>query len=168
VTNPAETFVWRPGPPPPDMPVSQVYGWLLDEHGRVLLQDTPEGFNLPGGSPEPQDADASATLVREADEESQVAISDAVLLGFEELHRAGRAPVALVRMVGRIGAFGPRRLDPDGGRLLGRRMTSLTSAAALLDWGESGVAQAMAAGEAAGTLWRLPVRCPSVPDGYVH
>ncbi|MGC5661717.1 NUDIX hydrolase [Micromonospora sp. WMMD723] len=50
----------------------QVYGWLFDDHGRVLVQDTPDGHNLPGGSPELVDADPAATLHREAAEESQV------------------------------------------------------------------------------------------------
>lgn len=66
----------------------------------------------------------TATLRREAMEESQVTVAEAVPLGFEEVHRSGR-PVALVRMVGRIGEFLPRRPDPDGGRLFRRLMTTL-------------------------------------------
>lgn len=30
------------------MPVVQVYGWLMDDAGRVLVQDTGNRFNLPG------------------------------------------------------------------------------------------------------------------------
>lgn len=40
--------------------VVQVYGWLFDDHGRVLVQDTPDGHNLPGRSPELVDADPAA------------------------------------------------------------------------------------------------------------
>jgi hypothetical protein len=34
------------------MPVRQVYAWIVDEGGRVLLIDMPGGWNLPGGTPE--------------------------------------------------------------------------------------------------------------------
>lgn len=61
--------------------MEQVYGWLFDDHGRVIVQDTPDGHNLPGGSPELVDADPAATLHREAAEESQVRLTDPVLLG---------------------------------------------------------------------------------------
>jgi hypothetical protein len=140
------SFAWRPGPPPAATRFAQVYGWLLDPYGRVLVQDTGLGFNLPGGSPEPGDVDAVATLGRESLEESQVGVGSAVLLGFEEMWAPGFEPVALARMVGRISRFGPRRPDPDGGRLLGRRMTSLACAVRLLGWGESGAAQARTRG----------------------
>jgi len=148
------------------MVVAQVYGWLIDDHGRVLVQGTPEGFNLPGGSPELCDEDAVATLAREALEESQVLVDDAVLLGYEEVLRNGDA-VALVRMAGRIRRFEARHPDPDGGRLLERRMTSLDTAARLLSWGDSGVAQAAAAGEVAARRWDLPVEVPTAADLYL-
>jgi 8-oxo-dGTP pyrophosphatase MutT (NUDIX family) len=149
-------FRWRPGAVPVGVPVAQVYGWLLDDAGRVLVQDVGGGFNLPGGSPERGDGgDVVATLRREAMEESQVTVVEAVLLGFEEVRRGGR-PIALVRMVGRIGEFLPRRADPDGGRLFRRLMTSLDEAPSLLGWGESGTRQAVAAALVAEQRWDLP------------
>jgi 8-oxo-dGTP diphosphatase len=81
------------------MPVVQVYGWLMDDAGRVLVQNTGNRFNLPGGSPEPGDADLAATVVREAMEESQVTVTEVVYLGYEQVHRAGQ-PRALVRTDG--------------------------------------------------------------------
>jgi 8-oxo-dGTP pyrophosphatase MutT (NUDIX family) len=68
-------FTWYPKPVPEGMPVVQVYGWLLDGAGRVLVQDTGTRFNLPGGSPEHDDADLAATVAREAMEESQVTVT---------------------------------------------------------------------------------------------
>ncbi|MGH3774030.1 MAG: hypothetical protein ACRDRW_22010 [Pseudonocardiaceae bacterium] len=47
----------------------------MDAVGRVLVQDTGDGFNLPGGSQEPGDADLVA---REAMKESQVTVTDVV------------------------------------------------------------------------------------------
>ncbi|MFL6055866.1 MAG: NUDIX domain-containing protein [Actinoallomurus sp.] len=41
----------------------------------------------PGGTPEPFDADLVDTLIREAFEESQVRVTDAVYLGYQQVHR---------------------------------------------------------------------------------
>jgi hypothetical protein len=159
-------FVWCPGPVPEGVPVVQVYGWLVDDAGRVLVQDTGERFNLPGGSPEPGDADMAATVVREAMEESQVMVTEVVYLGYEQVQRAGR-PHALVRMMGRIGEFHPRRPDPDGGRLFRRLMTSLAEAPGLLGWGSSGVAQAQTATQIAAGRWGVSVESPTLAASYV-
>ena len=149
-------FVWRQSEVPCEVPVAQVYGWLFDEAGRVLVQQTDDGWNLPGGSPEPFDADPSGTARREAREESQVRVGELVHLGYEETLRGG-AICALVRMAGWIEAFEPRQPDTDGGRLLGRWMVRLEQACDLLGWGESGRAQAVAAGGVARSRWGIPV-----------
>jgi 8-oxo-dGTP pyrophosphatase MutT (NUDIX family) len=154
-----EAFEWRASQVPAGVPVRQVYGWLVGDCGRVLLQDVGDSYNLPGGRPERGDGGLVGTLVREAMEESQVRVRDAVYLGYE-LVDEGAGPVALVRMVGRIGGFLPRQPDPDGGRLLGRFMTSFAQAPRLLSWGRSGLAQAEAAMRVAALWWRLPVDVP--------
>ncbi|MFI6129479.1 NUDIX hydrolase [Micromonospora sp. NPDC051141] len=140
----------------------QVYGWLFDEHGRVLVQDTPDGHNLPGGSPEQVDADAVATLHREAAEESQVRLTDPVVLGHE---LAGEH--AYLRMAARIVGFDPRHPDPDGGRLLGRRLVPVTDVPLLLGWGDSGAEQAALAARVAESRWALPVWSPTAPPAAV-
>ncbi|MEG8179240.1 NUDIX hydrolase [Nocardia terpenica] len=145
----------------------QVYGWLLDDTGRVLVQDVGTVFNLPGGSPEEFDGDDPAvTLRREAMEESQVTLSDVVHLGYEETRGAGGELAALVRMAGRIDEFLPRRPDPDGGRLFRRLMISLEDAPGLLGWGESGIDQARAAGAVAEMQWNLSPRKPTAAAAY--
>ena len=159
-------FAWCLRPAPAGMPVVQVYDWLLDDAGRVLVQDTGDGFNLPGGSPEPVDVDIAATVAREAMEESQVTVVDVVYLGYEQVEREG-APRALVRTVGRIGEFRPRHRDPAGGRLLGRLLTSLQESPDLLGWGRSGRAQAQAAGRIGWSWWGLPTDSPVLPRSYV-
>ncbi|MBA8827813.1 8-oxo-dGTP pyrophosphatase MutT (NUDIX family) [Saccharopolyspora lacisalsi] len=133
----------------------QVYGWLLHQ-GRVLVQDTGSGFNLPGGRPEPEDADLVATLRREAREESQVTVAETRYLGYERVVRSGQ-PRALVRMVGVIDEFLPRHPDPDGGRLLGRLLCPLSEATHLLDWGTSGQDQSRAAAVEAEQGWGISV-----------
>jgi 8-oxo-dGTP pyrophosphatase MutT (NUDIX family) len=83
------TYVWHERPVPAGLEVRQVYGYLLCPHtARVLIQDVRGGkFNLPGGTPELYDADMTATLVREAMEESQVLVTTVVYLGYQEVRR---------------------------------------------------------------------------------
>jgi NTP pyrophosphatase (non-canonical NTP hydrolase)/ADP-ribose pyrophosphatase YjhB (NUDIX family) len=95
---------------------------------RRSLQDDDGVFNLPGGTPEPEDAGLAETLVREAFEESQVRVGATVYLGYQEVRRPGRARYAQVRMAGVIEQFAPRAPDPDGGRVCRRLMTSLAVA----------------------------------------
>ena len=161
------TYVWHERPVPTGLEVRQVYGYLLcPQTARVLIQDVGGGkFNLPGGTPELYDADITATLVREAMEESQVLVTTVVYLGYQEVRRDAEPPFAQVRMAGLIARFGPRAPDPDGGRLFRRYMASLDDAPAVLGWGEPAVAQAAAAARVATRLWGLPVAAAS-PAGY--
>jgi 8-oxo-dGTP diphosphatase len=161
------TYAWHERPVPTGLEVRQVYGYLLcPATARVLIQDVGGGkFNLPGGTPEVFDADMTATLVREAMEESQVLVTSAAYLGYQEVRGNGGPPFAQVRMAGLIGRFEPRAPDPDGGRLFRRFMTSLDDAPAVLGWGEPAVAQAAAAARVAAERWRLPVAAPA-PAGY--
>jgi len=69
----------------------------------------------PGGTPGAWDADLTATLVRDAFEENRVRVGATAYLGYQEVHRPGRAPYAQVRMAGVIEEFAPRAPDPDGG-----------------------------------------------------
>jgi 8-oxo-dGTP diphosphatase len=160
-------YFWHEAPVPAGLEITQVYGYLLcPRTGRVLVQDDGGVFNLPGGTPEPEDEDLTATLAREAFEENQVRVCAAAYLGYQEVHRPGRAPYAQVRMAGVIGHFAPRAPDPDGGRIYRRLMTSLAAAPEVLGWGEPAVAQARAAFKVARREWGLRVDVPA-PAGYV-
>ena len=152
------SYRWFEAPVRQDLEITQVYGYLIcPATGRVLIQDDEGVFNLPGGTPEAWDSDMSATLAREAMEESQVRIDDAVYLGFQEVRRPGRAPYAQVRMAARISGFEPRRPDPDGGRTYRRLLCPLVGAADVLGWGEPAVAQARAAGRVAAGRWNIGI-----------
>jgi 8-oxo-dGTP diphosphatase len=160
-------YVWHDSPVPAELAVTQVYGWLLcPATGRVLIQHQEGGtFSLPGGRPEPFDADMDATLAREAFEENQVRIGVwTAYLGYQEVHQPGRPVHAQVRMSGVITKFALRGPDPDNGRVNRRWMTSLAAAPATLGWGPPAEAQAHAAAQA-GRRWGLPVDSPA-PDGY--
>lgn len=154
------SYRWFEAPVREGLQVTQVYGYLIcPSTGRVLIQDDDdEGvFNLPGGTPEAWDSGLSATLLREAMEESQIRIDDAVDLGFQEVRRPGRAPYAQVRMAGRISGFERRGPDPDGGRMYRRLLCPLAGAADVLGWGEPAVAQAPAAGRVAAGQWDIDI-----------
>jgi 8-oxo-dGTP diphosphatase len=85
-------YFWHEAPVPGGLEVTQVYGYLLcPRTGRVLVQDDEGTWNLPGGTPEAWDADLAATLVREAFEENQVRVGATAYLGYQEVHRPGRA-----------------------------------------------------------------------------
>jgi 8-oxo-dGTP pyrophosphatase MutT (NUDIX family) len=159
-----DRFAWFPGPLPGGLAVVQLYGWLFDDHGRVLVQRTPDGFNLPGGAPEPQDGSLGVTLAREAMEESQVLLSDMVVLGYERPQSPAGSEAGYVRAAARVTRVLPRRPDPDGGRLLGRVMVAWPRAVELLAWGPAGAQQGQVAAGVAGHVWGLPVHHPSLPD----
>jgi 8-oxo-dGTP pyrophosphatase MutT (NUDIX family) len=160
-------YFWHEASVPDGLEITQVYGYLLcPATSRVLVQDDEGSFNLPGGTPEPFDVDLVDTLVREAFEENQVVVTESAYLGYQEVHRPGRAPYAQVRMVGLIGSFEERQPDPDGGRTYRRLMTSLAEAPLVLGWGEPAVAQAKIAARVAEQVWGLPVGSPE-PAGYV-
>lgn len=160
-------YFWHEAPVADGLEITQVYGYLLcPRTARVLIQDDDGTFNLPGGTPEPFDAGLVDTLVREAFEENQVVVSDAVYLGYQEVHRRHRKPYAQVRMVGLIGSFEQRQPDPDGGRTYRRLMTSLAEAPQVLGWGDPAVAQVKIAARIAEQAWGLPITSPA-PTGYV-
>lgn len=152
---------------PDGLAIAKVHGFLFcPDTARVLVQEFDGRFSLIGGSPELADADLFAALAREAVEESQVVVAEAGYLGYQEVRQPGWAPCAQVRMAGLIGEFGPRRPDPDSGRLLRRLMCPPAGVAAVLGWGEIVGAQAALAGRMAEELWRVRVGVPA-PTGYV-
>ena len=160
------SYIWNEAPVPEGLEIAKVYGFLIcPDTARVLVQECEGSFNLPGGSPEPVDADLSATLAREALEESQVVVSRTAYLGYQEVRRPGWAPYAQVRMAGLIEGFRSRCPDADSGRLLRRLMCPLADVPAVLGWGEIMEAQAALAARTVQLLWRIPAGTPR-PAGY--
>ncbi len=90
----------------------------------ISVRDSANLRVSPGGTPGAWDADLTATLVRDAFEENRVRLGATAYLGYQEVHRPGRAPYAQVRMAGVIEEFAPRAPDPDGGRTY-RRLDDL-------------------------------------------
>lgn len=155
-------WTWHGGVPVPEgLPVAQSLGWLFDPRGRVLLVVDADGtVTLPGGGVEAGDADAFAALVREADEEAaaELRAGPGAWLGYlldQDGVIYGHRPCARARFAARLGSLGPARPDPATGTTWGRLLVPPRMAAALLGW-DDGLAEALAAQDAAFAAWGLP------------
>ena len=144
------SIAWhRVWPAPSALPVRQVHAWIVDEPGRALLLEMPGGWRLPGGSPEQQDPDWLATLHRELRQEAAVTVRDVIPLGYQEVHSSGAEPHAQLRVVARVDVWHEQAQGPDRGPVHPRVWVPLDQAAALLNWGEPGRAQAVAVAQVA-------------------
>ncbi|WP_326771504.1 NUDIX hydrolase [Streptomyces sp. NBC_01445] len=144
-------------PPPPEFKVRQVYGIVFHPvSGTVVVQDDKGRYNLPGGTPEPEDnADLVATLRREVHEESQLVLSDWAPVGYQLVREDGQAPYAQVRYSALLDKADPITPDPCTDRAYGRVLVSPVYAAELLGWGERGAAQLAAVSRVAAERWGL-------------
>jgi 8-oxo-dGTP pyrophosphatase MutT (NUDIX family) len=132
--------------------VRQVWGWLTDPDGRVLvLLDRFGAPSLPGGRPEPGESPAE-TLAREAVEESAARLDTPVLLGFQQVDEHGQAPYVQLRMTAHLLGLGPAAPDPDSGDTYRRVLVPARLANLLLGWGPEGDAQVAAVAEHCRTL----------------
>lgn len=145
--------------PPEELPVTQVYGYIFDDQGRVVLLQDEGVWNAPGGTPEPEiDQDSVATLEREVWEEVQVRFKDPVYLGYQSVGEIGGPPLrAQLRMAARLTEVGERAPDPDNGRVHVRHRCSLPEAEHLLNWGAPAQEQLKRVAEVAAQRWQLPV-----------
>ena len=146
-------FRWIEAPVPGTMKIRQVYCVIIDRQGRVMLraEKTPEGFrySLAGGRPEPYDHGMEDTCRREVLEEVNTEIETPVYIGYQLADEGDElSGYAQVRMAALIRKIGERRPDPDNGKTYDRLLAAPEKAAELLNWGEAGYSQIMAAREA--------------------
>ncbi|AFZ66226.1 NUDIX domain-containing protein [Deinococcus peraridilitoris] len=139
---------WFEEPLPPALPVTQVYGWVLNVGGAVLVLRDGEKFTLPGGQPEAGET-WQETLAREAWEEARVTVRDVRYLGYQRVSEdtawfAG-APYAQLRFAARLQRESPTGPDPATGRTYQRHWLAPDAAVRALGWG----------GEQLGAAWRL-------------
>ena len=130
------------------LPVRQVYGFLFEADGRLLLIELDGAYTLPGGKPE-HGEELEQTLRRECLEEAQTEIDTLRVVGFQCVegdHKFWDGTSYLqVRMTGRITRMRPPALDPATGREYERHLVDPRDAPQLLKWGESGLRQVQTA-----------------------
>ncbi|MEI9907819.1 MAG: NUDIX hydrolase [Actinomycetota bacterium] len=139
---------------PDGLQIKQVYGFIFDPEGRVLIFEDEGKFNLPGGRPEHQET-ISETLVREVMEEVQVEISVPQYLGFQRVE--SNDVFAQIRMIAKINHIFPSAIDPSSGRKYSRFLVPPSQLNALLQWGTSGEKQiqsAIALASKLGIKWK--------------
>ncbi len=129
-------FIWHEEPIPKDMPITQVYGVLFTDDGRIMLR-VDKGFHgLIGGTPEPGETHEE-TLHREVYEEVNCEISDLHYLGYQTVIGDGE-PYAQLRYVAKLTKIGKNRPDLDGGKMCERILVPAEEAGDILDYGEEG------------------------------
>jgi 8-oxo-dGTP pyrophosphatase MutT (NUDIX family) len=142
-------FAWFPyAESPSALEIRQVWGWLTDPTGRVLvLLDSHGTPSLPGGRPEP-DESPTRTLIREAAEEAAARIGSPAGLGYQQVIASGQPPYAQLRMAAPLRGLGPAAPDPDTGQTYRRVLLPARYANLLLGWGPEGDTQAAAVANA--------------------
>ena len=145
-------YEWIPEQVPDGMKITQVYCIIFDRQGRVMLrlEKRQDGsrYSLAGGRPESYDDGIEATCRRELLEEVNTEIETPAYIGYQLVDEENGTPAyAQVRMAAMIRSVGEKRPDPDNGEIYDRYITTPEKAAMLLNWGDVGYKQVMAAKE---------------------
>lgn len=150
-------FTWSHAAPPGDLPVGQVWGFLLDSRGRaVMMVDSRCVASLPGGTPEPGE-DPPTTLAREALEEANAEIGPAVLLGHLRVQSPGCRPYAQLRYAAVLLRLGASVVDVDSGERYRRVLIPAAMVNLVAGWGAEGDGQAQAAAAFADVSLDAPI-----------
>lgn len=147
------TYEWIESDVPSDLEVRQVYGFIFNSDGRILLLEDEGQFNLPGGKPE-RDESLEETLRRESLEEGQLTVNSLVYLGYQLIE--GTETFAQVRLAAIVDRFLPTDKDPSTGRQYRRLLAPPIQLNEYLEWAESGnhqLASAISAASRLGVVW---------------
>ena len=144
-----QIVTWMETDVPIQLYVRQVYGFIFDGNGRVLVQEDQGHYNLPGGKPEKGET-LIETLAREAAEESQVRFNSAIYLGYQ--HVQGEEEFAQVRYAAILDHVESAAPDSATGRQYQRLWVPPIEVNELLGWVESGKQQIESAVKAVSAL----------------
>ena len=147
------TYRWFESEVPNYLEIRQVYGFIFNFDGRILLLEDQGEYNLPGGKSEKGESLAE-TLIREVLEEVQITISSSTYLGYQFI--SAKEEFAQVRLVAWIDKVLQEAPDPSTGRQYKRLLVPPIQVSELLKWGESGdkqVASAIATASKLGVNW---------------
>ncbi len=144
---------WVNAEVPNGLEVRQVYGFIFNFDGRILLLEDQGEYNLPGGKSERGESLAE-TLIREVLEEVQITITSSIYLGYQFI--STEEEFAQVRLVAWIDKILQATPDPSTGRQYKRLLVPPIQVSELLKWGESGdqqIASAIATASKFGVNW---------------
>lgn len=123
--------------------VKQVYGYLFDDEGRLLIVNPNSSWRLPGGGVEEKDDSYEDTLIRESMEEADAEIENLVPMGYikvipleknsqEEVHY-------LLRYVGKVVKLNEQTIDEAIGEIGERKFIDPKNFLDYIDWGNLGM-----------------------------
>jgi len=129
------SYQWFESEVPAGLEVRQVYGFIFNADGQILLLEDEGTFTLPGGKPEHGEG-VRETLVRESLEEAQTHIGSTEYLGYQLVE--SEEQIAQVRLVALLDHFLESAQDPSTGKQYKRIWMPPLLANELLQWGHSG------------------------------
>jgi 8-oxo-dGTP pyrophosphatase MutT (NUDIX family) len=122
--------------------VKQVYGYLFDNDGKLLIVNPKSSWRLPGGGVEESDSSYEETLIREATEEADADISNLIGLGYIKVspfNEDDEDAHYLVRYIGKIARLNEQTIDEAVGEVNDRKLIDVGEFSDYIDWGEMGL-----------------------------
>lgn len=107
------SYQWFESEVPAGLAIRQVYGFIFNSEGHILLLEDEGTFTLPGGKPEREEG-MRETLVRESLEEAQTHIGSMEYLGYQLVE--SEEQFAQVRLVASLDHFLESAQDPSTGK----------------------------------------------------
>lgn len=120
--------------------ITQVYGFLFDNHGNICVVNHGSSWRLPGGGIEKEDKDWRDTLKREAIEEADVEIKDIVPLGYIKVTPLNSSEKIhyLIRAIGRVFKINKQTIDISEGVINQRKFILAKDFSNYCAWGNFG------------------------------
>lgn len=126
-------FKWIKDRVPDNLKVTQVYGIVFTDDGRMLLRIEDGEYRLTGGHPEAFEK-YEETLQREYIEEINITLKDIYYLGYLLVTEESKEQYAQVRMIATIDTIGEQRPDLDNGKTYDRKLINLNNAKKYLNY----------------------------------
>ena len=122
--------------------ITQVYGYIFDNKGKVLIVNPKSTWRLPGGHSEPEDKNFEGTLIREADEEADVDIKNIVPLGYIKVTPLDKNSTEIIhyllRYVASIKSVKKQTIDIAEGIINDRKFIEVKNFSKYCPWGKMG------------------------------
>lgn len=122
--------------------IVQVYGYIFDDKGRLLIVNPKTTWRLPGGHLEKEDKTFEQTLIRESDEEADVDIEKIVPLGYIKVTPLDKNTTEkihyLLRYVAKLKKVKKQTIDIAEGVINDRKFINVKDFSKYCPWGKIG------------------------------